>query len=506
MKQTLQTWGMTVLRMAIGWHFLYEGLWKFSQPGGWSSVEYLRMSRWIGAPLFHWIAGNPTVLSICDQATMWGLTLIGLGLITGVLARVAAPFGILLLAFFYVAQPPFLTSGGMHHFLLLDYNVVEAFALAAVMFSPGAGLWEVARAAWRWFARRRTGAAAEADVQESDRRNLIAGLAAVPVAAAFGGAFVAKHGVDAFAKKEGVEAQTSASYRFKYQGVSDLKKPFDKKGKIKGVEFSRVIMGGNLIGGWGHARDLKYVSTLMKAYNTPRRIFDTLHLGEACGFDTILTNPSLMNFITRYWKEEGGKIKFISDCGHPKGPAEGARVSVDNGACMVYVHGFGVDKYAVQNDWKGLEKELKEMRKLGVPVGIGAHAFGSLKFCIEHDLTPDFWMKTFHPVNYWSAKKTDKDAGEGEPGSEKHGWRDNCWCRDPEALAAWFANRPEPWIAFKTMAAGAVHPKEALPFAFNHGADFVCMGMFDFQVVEDANLANEMFDKGFAKRTRPWRG
>ena len=278
--------------------------------------------------------------------------------------------------------------------LLLDYNVVEAFALAAVMFSPGAGLWEVARAAWRWFARRRKGAETEIAVQEADRRDLIAGLAAVPVAAAFGGAFVAKHGLDAFAKKEGAEAQTSASYRFKYQSVADLKKPFDKKGKIKGVEFSRVIMGGNLIGGWGHARDLKYVSTLMKAYNTPRRIFDTLHLGEACGFDTILTNPSLMNFITRYWKEEGGKIKFISDCGHPKGPAEGARVSVDNGACMVYVHGFGVDKYAVQNDWKGLERELKEMRKLGVPVGIGAHAFGSLKFCIEHDLIPDFWMKT----------------------------------------------------------------------------------------------------------------
>ncbi len=503
MKNTLQTWGATMLRMALGWHFLYEGLWKLAQPG-WSSAEYLRMSRWIGAPLFKWIADSPALLGVCDHAMMWGLVLIGLGLVSGVLARAAAVAGISLLALFYVAQPPFLTSGGAHHFLLLDYNIVEAMALVAVAFCPGAGLWDVARAV---FARiRKAKAESPAAVQEPERRDVIAGLATIPVAAAFGGAFVARHGLDAFAKKEGAEAQTSASYRFKYQTVADLKKPFDKKGKIKGVEFSRVIMGGNLIGGWGHSRDLKYVSTLMKAYNTPRRIFDTLHLGEACGFDTILTNPSLMNFITRYWKEEGGTIKFISDCGHPKGPAEGARVSVDNGACMVYIHGFGADKYATDNNWKDMEKELAEMRKLGVPVGIGAHAFGTVKFCVEHDLIPDFWMKTFHPTNYWSARKTDKDAGEGEPGSEKRGWRDNCWCRDPEALAAWFANRPEPWIAFKTMAAGAVHPKEALPFAFNHGADFVCMGMFDFQVVEDANLANDMFDKGFAKRTRPWRG
>ena len=110
---------------------------------------------------------------------MWGLTLIGLGLITGVLARVAAPFGILLLAFFYVAQPPFLTSGGAHHFLLLDYNVVEAFALAAVMFNPGAGLWEVAKAVCARLRSRK--ADSEVSVREPNRRDLIAGLGAIPL-------------------------------------------------------------------------------------------------------------------------------------------------------------------------------------------------------------------------------------------------------------------------------------------------------------------------------------
>ena len=87
-----------------------------------------------------------------------------------------------------------------------------------------------------------------------------------------------------------------------------------------------------------------------------------------------------------------------------------------------------------------------------------------------------------------------QDQGEGEPGAQKKGWNDNNWCRDPKALAEWFEKRPEPWIAFKTMAAGAVHPKQAIPFVFNGGADAACMGMFDFQVVED----------GFANRKRPW--
>jgi len=502
--------GMALLRMVIGWHFLYEGLWKLAQ-SGWSAVDYLRLSRWIGAPLFQSIAENPTLLNVCNHATMWGLALIGLGLMTGVLARAAACFGVLMLAFFYVAQPPFLVVGGAHHFLLLDYNVIEAMALVAVVCCPGPGLWTVAKALLAKI--RRAKAADPASVSMPERREVIAGLAALPAAAAFAGAYVAKHGLPGgkgVADTE-TEAVTNASYRFKYQGIADLRKKFTHQVDIKGVKMSRITLGGNLIGGWSHSRDLGYVATLMKAYNTPRRIFDTMHLAEACGIDTISTNPSLMNFITKYWKEEGGKMKFVSDCGHASvngelGIVVGAKKSVDAGASLIYIHGFGSDAWASKGDWKTMEKALKEMRKLGVPVGIGAHAFGTLKFCVEHDLIPDFWMKTFHPGGYWSAQKTPQDAGEGEPGSNKHGWHDNNWCRDPKALSEWFQNRPEPWIAFKTMAAGAVHPRQAIPFVFNGGADAACMGMFDFQVVEDANLANDAFDKGFKNRKRAWIG
>ena len=507
-KSTGALWGLTLLRMVVGWHFLYEGLWKFAQ-SGWSAVEYLRLSRWIGAPVFQWIAEQPAVLKVCDQLTMWGLVLIGLGLLFGLFARVAAAFGVLMLAFFYIAQPPFLTVGGAHHFLFLDYNAIEAVALLAVVCSPGEGLWTVAKGVWAKI--RKAPAAEDVQVAMPARREVLAGLTALPVSAAFAAAFTAKHGTDAFAKKSPAETATNASYRFKYQGLSDLKKKFTHQLDIKGVKMSRITLGGNLIGGWSHARDLGYVATLMKAYNTPRRIYDTMHLAEACGIDTISTNPSLMNFITTYWKEEGGKMKFVSDCGHKSENGElgiviGAKKSVDAGASLIYIHGFGADEWACKGDWKTMEKALKEMRKLGVPVGIGAHAFGTLKFCVEHDLIPDFWMKTFHPGGYWSAQKTKDDAGEGEPGSSQKGWHDNNWCRDPQALSDWFQNRPEPWIAFKTMAAGAVHPRQSIPFVFNGGADAACMGMFDFQVVEDANLANDAFDRGFKDRKRAWIG
>ena len=521
MKNTLKLWLPLVIRFAIGWHFLYEGLWKLAQAGGWSCRSYLRLSRWIAAPLFNAIADSQTAVAVCDQLIIWGLIAIGLGLITGVLARYAALAAVGLLTMFYVAMPPFTQAGGQHHFLYVDFGVIEALVLLALAVCPGPSVFSFLRLRKTAAQTAATDApVAPAEVPASpERRELLAGLASLPVLGVFGGAFVAKHGVArtadgirvAFGGKptQPVEAVTSASYRFKYQDVNDLKKKFDHKLKIGNFEMSRITLGGNLIGGWSHSRDLGYVATLMKAYNTERRIFDTMHLAEACGVNTISTNPALMNFIQRYWKEDGGTINFVSDCGHEDvngemGVVVGAKKSVDGGAKLIYIHGFGADAYAVNNDWKSMEKALKEMRKLGVPVGIGAHAFSTLKFCVEHDLIPDFWMKTFHPGGYWSAQKTANDAGEGEPGSNEKGWNDNNWCRDPDALSAWFEKRPEPWIAFKTMAAGAVHPRQAIPFVFNGGADAACMGMFDFQVVEDVNLANDAFDKGFPNRKRPW--
>jgi len=62
----------------------------------------------------------------------------------------------------------------------------------------------------------------------------------------------------------------------------------------------------------------------------------------------------------------------------------------------------------------------------------------------------------------------------------------------------------QPWIAFKILAAGALKPQDAFPYTYKSGADFACVGMYDFQVVENVNLVNTVLD-GKIERTRPWR-
>jgi hypothetical protein len=54
------------------------------------------------------------------------------------------------------------------------------------------------------------------------------------------------------------------------------------------------------------------------------------------------------------------------------------------------------------------------------------------------------------------------------------------------------------------MAAGAIHPKDAFRYAWESGADFVCAGMYDFQMVEDVNIAVDALGSGLPQRQRPW--
>jgi hypothetical protein len=51
----------------------------------------------------------------------------------------------------------------------------------------------------------------------------------------------------------------------------------------------------------------------------------------------------------------------------------------------------------------------------------------------------------------------------------------------------------------------AIRPEDGFRYAFRGGADFICAGMFDFQVAEDVAIAKAVL-AGLSGRDRPWRG
>ena len=71
-------------------------------------------------------------------------------------------------------------------------------------------------------------------------------------------------------------------------------------GKIGNVSVSRLMIGGNLIGGWAHSRDLMYASKLFTSYNTEAKVFETLELAQACGINTIQIDPHVLGAISKY--------------------------------------------------------------------------------------------------------------------------------------------------------------------------------------------------------------
>lgn len=276
-------------------------------------------------------------------------------------------------------------------------------------------------------------------------------------------------------------------------------------GDLCGAKISRMLLGGNLISGYMHSRDLKYVNALFKAYATEEKILDTLKLAEANGINTVFETGG--DFVRRYNREFGGKMQFIP---HIKVDTKQSETELndhiaqqaDTGAVALYVWGVAADKLLKAGEIDRLARAVELAKVTGLPIGVGGHSLLVAQACEKHGIACDFYVKTFHRDDYPSAtpKPLRKefiwlDGGEG--------WYDNMWCINPEETAAFMASVKKPWIAFKVLAAGAIHPRIGFQHAFQNGADFIAVGMMDFQIAENCQLANRFIAESGSRR-RPW--
>ena len=129
---------ITVMRVIVGWHFLYEGIAKLTS-SSWSAVGYMRVSRGPFAAFFKWIASHPQLLDNANMITMYGLTIVGVLLMLGLFTRLAAVGGIGFVLMFYLCNPPFVgyfysipTEGS---YLIVNKNLVELGALAVILLT-----------------------------------------------------------------------------------------------------------------------------------------------------------------------------------------------------------------------------------------------------------------------------------------------------------------------------------------------------------------------------------
>jgi uncharacterized membrane protein YphA (DoxX/SURF4 family) len=509
MKRMKANWEdvlVTILRISIGWHFLYEGLTKLVA-GEWSAAGYLSNTYGFLSGFYQWLAGSTTILQIVDFLNIWGLILIGLGLFLGVCVRWASVAGVLLLTLYYFAYPPFGISllGGDGTLFIVDKIFIEGIVLLFLLFykKKGYGLDAVLKTVP---VLRKAAALPAGEKKETaaayTRREALKNLITLPVLGVVGwGAFESR-------KRYGVDVTSGATIRINQAALNELKGELPK-GKIGDHELSRLIMGGNLLGGWAHARDLLYAGALFKAYNTEKKIFETLTLCEQAGINSINIGFPTIPVMVKYKKLTGSKIKVICQVGIKEKNAdiyEDVSVAIDNGMDIIQLQGNWCDWLVRDNRLDVIDKLMERIRSQGYAAGMGAHTIDSFLICEENGIVPDYYMKTMHHDNYWSAHPRENRKAfevDGVLNSDHNMFHDNCFCPFPDRTIE-FVNRTKvPVIGFKVLAAGAITPEDGFNWAFENGADFICVGMFDFQVVNDVNICLETL-QNLKNRKRAW--
>lgn len=504
---------VTILRVAIGWHFLYEGLSKILQ-GGWTAKSYLLNTTGFCSGFYHALASSPAILSITDFLNMYGLLLIGLALFIGLFSRFASICGALLLTLYYFAYPPFgnpLISASDGHIFIVDKLFIEASALLFLFFYPEKGF---SIDSLIEFFRKKKAKPAEITGSES-RREALKNLATLPVLGAMGIGAVSNF------KTYGVDVMSGATIQVKQTALNELKGELPK-GKIGKHEISRLVAGGNLIGGWSHARDLIYADTLFKAYNTEQKVYETLMLAEQAGINTINIGFPSNPLLAKYKKITGSKIKVISQV-HPNldnkklaevGPGTNKNLyfanidkAIDLGVDIIQVQGNWCDWLVRDHKIEVIHEMIEHIRAQGYTAGLAAHSVESLIACADQGIIPDYYMKTMHHDQYWSAHPRENRVPfevDGMNYLDHNRFHNNMFCLFPEKTVEFVAKATVPVMGFKVLAAGAIEPKDGFKWAYDNGADFICVGMFDFQVVSNVNIAIDSIKN--VQRTRQWYG
>ncbi len=504
---------ITILRMVIGWHFLYEGIAKVID-GGWSAQSYLANTTGFLSGVYHWIASTPIILQITDILNVYGLILIGFALFVGLFTRFAALCGTLLLTLYYFAYPPFglslINVSRESHLYIVDPLIIEAVALIFIFFYKNRGysidnLITLLKNKYIKSTDKYHIEPINESQPDNTRREAIKNLASLPVLGLMG------WGAGVNTKRYGVDVMSGATVQVNQLDISELKGTLPS-GKIGNHTISRMVLGGNLIGGWAHARDLIYVDTLFKAYNNERKVYETLMLAEKVGINTINIGFPSNALLQKYKKATGSKMKVITqiaaDTQDESKLYDNLYEAIDYGVDIIQIQGNWCDWMVRDGKIDWIFKLLSRIKEEGFTAGLASHTIDALIACEENGIIPDYYMKTMHHDKYWSAHPIENRVPfevDGVNHLDHNKFHNNIFCLYPDRTAEFVQRTTVPVMGFKVLAAGALQPQDGFKWAFENGADFICVGMFDFQIVEDTNICIDVLNN-LNNRQRPWRG
>ena len=116
----------------MGWMFFWAGITKVLDPN-WSAAGYLSGAK-IFSGLFTYLA-SPNVLPIVNFVNEWGLTLLGVSLVLGVLVNISIPLGVLLMVLYYL--PLGFPMPDAHSYVVDEHIIYIASLVMLWVFNSG---------------------------------------------------------------------------------------------------------------------------------------------------------------------------------------------------------------------------------------------------------------------------------------------------------------------------------------------------------------------------------
>jgi thiosulfate dehydrogenase [quinone] large subunit len=126
-----------LLRLLMAWTFLYAASHQVFVPG-WSVVGFLDHTKTFH-DLFAVFTG-PSVAPVITVLVAYGHLLIGLSLLVGLMVRVSAAFGILLMLVYWLAHMDFPYIENTNNFIV-DYHIVYAGVLGYLIYQHAGHVW-----------------------------------------------------------------------------------------------------------------------------------------------------------------------------------------------------------------------------------------------------------------------------------------------------------------------------------------------------------------------------
>ncbi|HWE21579.1 MAG TPA: DoxX family protein [Hyphomicrobiaceae bacterium] len=126
-----------LLRMLMAWTFLYAASHQVFVPD-WSVAGFLNRTK-----TFHdlfAIFTTPSVAPVVTFLVGYGHLLIGLSLLAGLMVRISAAFGILLMLLYWMAHMDFPYIENPNNFIV-DYHIVYASVLGYLIYRGAGHVW-----------------------------------------------------------------------------------------------------------------------------------------------------------------------------------------------------------------------------------------------------------------------------------------------------------------------------------------------------------------------------